>query len=266
MWTDPKVWIPIITAVVTASATFLWQYLGNSEFRKNIKAGFSWCWAKVFKEQFFLSVYIPLLLICMTVLYRASFLSLETFLTAYSVWVTVWCIYLARKKRNVSTIVSCRLGDEGSERGNDGLVFVRYSDGDAPKELLNGNFVRRTNFSTGSYYIYFRIRNDVAKNFRGRHCITLVEFLDKEIEGSFDLQYDSKDSKHPNPRYKSTEHYPYSGGNKWRLAKFNMSDPAFKQRENGNSDFRLRICPRVDSSKPCPDLYLRKVVCLSLND
>lgn len=118
MWNDPKVWIPIVAAGLTASATFLWQYLGNSEFRKNIKAGLSWFRAKVLKELFFWSVYIPLLLICIAFLHKLSALSLVNFLLAYSVWLTAWCIYIARKKRNVSTIVSCKLGDETSENGN----------------------------------------------------------------------------------------------------------------------------------------------------
>lgn len=266
MWNDPKIWIPIVTAGLTASATFLWQYLGNPEFRKNIRAGLSLFRVKVLKELFFWSVYVPLLLIITALLYKLSALNLTNFLLTYSIWVTIWCIYIAKKKRNVSTIVSCRLGDETSERGNDGLIYVRYSDGDAPRELLDGEYIRRTNFLSGSYYIYFQIREDVANNFRGRHCIILVEFLDKEAEGSFDMQYDSEDAKHPNPRYKSSESYSYAGGHKWRLAKFNIPDPAFKKRENGNSDFRLRICPRVSPSKSCPELCVRKVVCISLND
>jgi len=245
---------------------FLWQYLGNPELRKNIKTGLSWFRAKVFKELFFWSVYVPLLLICTAILHKLSALSLVSFLLVYSVWVTAWCICIARKKRSVSTIVSCRLGDETSEKGNDGLIYVRYSDGDAPRKLVDGGYVRHTGFSSGSYYIYFRIRDDIAKNFWGRHCIMLVEFLDKETEGSFDMQYDSEDAKHPNPRYKSCEPYPYSGGHKWRLGMFNIPDPAFKQRENGNSDFRLRICPRVSPAKLCSDLYVRKVACISLND
>ena len=266
MWNDPKIWIPLAAAFIAVAAAFCWQYLGNQEFRKNIKYGFSWFWATVIKRHFFWSVYVPVLLILSGLIMTLVTNSALPVVALYSVWITIWCMYIVRRNRSVSTIVSCKPGDERSEKGQDGLLYIRYSDGNAPKELLQGDFVRRSDFATGSYYIYLRIREDVVGNFQGKHCIVLVEFFDGCAIGSFDLQYDSEDQKHPNFRYKTTDPYAYSGSKHWQLAKFNLPDPAFKQRQNGNSDFRLRMAPLVNPAEPRPDLYVRKIVCVSLNN
>lgn len=266
MWNDPKIWIPIATTIIIVTTTFFWQYLGNQEFRKNINHGLSWFWIVVIKQHFFWSIYVPMLLILSSVIITLLSNFILPVVALYSVWITIWCMHIVKRNRSVSTIVSCKLGDERSENGQDGLLYIRYSDGNAPKELLKKDFVRRSDFSSGSYYMYLRIRKDVVGNFQGKHCIVLVEFFDGSATGSFDLQYDSEDKEHPNFKYKTTESFAYSGSDDWKLAKFNLPDPAFKQRQNGNSDFRLRMAHLVNPSEPHPDIYVRKIICVSLNN
>lgn len=261
-----KTWFPFLGSVVVVLAGFAWQYLGNSEFRGNVKRGVFWLRAKVFKEFFFWSIYFPSLLIVLFILYQFSALRITTSLGAYSIWITIWCLHIKKRTRNVSTIISCKLGDTNSENGNDGLIYIRHRDGDAIKELFGSDYIRRTNFADKVFYIYFRIRPDIVDNFKEKHCIVLVEFFDRTNKGAFDVEYDSCDKKIPQSNYKECEAYNYTGSNKWKLAQFNIPDPAFIGRQNNKSDFRLRISPRVKSTYKGPDLFVRKVICISLNN
>jgi hypothetical protein len=263
---DPKIFIPIVTVMITVVATFLWQYLGNLEFRKNINFGASWVMNVLIKKYFIWSVYLPLLIFSLTISYMLGNHTVIITLTTYSVWVTLLVLYFANINRKVSTVITCKFGDSRSEKGQDGLIYIRYPDGDAKKELFKGDLVRRSDFASGSYYIYFKIRENVVKHFQGKHCIVLVEYFDCSMAGNYDLQYDSDDRKHPNPLYKNSEPCSYSGSNRWRLGMFNLQDPTFKHRQNGNADFRIRIAPLVNSSENVPDLHVRKVVCFCLNN
>lgn len=258
------VWISIIVAIVGIVVTFVWQYLGNPELRRNVHAGISYLKVKVLRERFFFTVYIPIFLLAIGVLQYVGLLNLTSGLIAYAVWLSPWSAWVARKKRRVSALAWCAFSDKGAAYGRDGLEHVRHTDGDPKKELFEEHHTLRTDASAGSYYIYFRIRNDVAQQFQGHHCIVLVEFFDEPNTGAFDLEYDSSDKGHPNPHYKPVDRFHYSGSKHWKLAYFNLPDPAFRQRQNANSDFRLRVAPNVKRGVAYPDLRIRKVICLCL--
>ncbi|MBI5043538.1 MAG: hypothetical protein HZC10_06865 [Nitrospirae bacterium] len=271
MWSDPKVWIPIIGVVLTVTVTFTIHYLGNPEFRGKAKRGLAWLRVRVLRQYIFY-IFVILLIGALILFYSYNLFTLSAVFITYSIWITALAAYLRVKRKNISTIVSCRLGDENSERGENGLVYLRHEDGDAVKEIFNGELIRRTNGLRYQYYIYFAFRDDVVKYFRhAKTVIVLVEFFDFAAEAykghTFSIQYDSSDNSHPNPIFKTPNIANVLVSNSWQLGLFEIKDGRFCRRQQGMADFRIKNSPiKAGSSENYPDLYVRRVIAVALNE
>ena len=274
MWSDPKIIIPLIAASLTALGiliNFIIQYHGNENFREKIDKTIS-KFKVTLAQNFFFMVYLPFFVICLLILYWLNYLSLNAFLLMYGLWITIWALYLKKRRKNISLIASCRLGVAPSEQGDNGLLYIRHEDGDAVKEVFEGEVVRRTNAANPhrQYYIYFAFREDVVKYFRNaQRVLIVVEFFDFALDNykdhSFNIEYDSKDTSYSNPKFKRPDDFfPYKGTNTWQLALFEIKDGRFERRQQDKADFRIRC--KSGSLTDSNDLYVRRVLAIALNE
>lgn len=270
--TNQNHWYWYLSILIPLIGTFMFHYIGNKEFRNNINKAFIQIKIKIIKENFFISIYTPFLILTLLLLRKFNQLSLNTILISYTIWITIWIFYIAKKKKNISKIVSCKLGNKQSENGENGLIYIRYEDGDGKREIFQTEKVMRTDISSGQIYLYFTFRDDVQKYFRkAKSVIIIVEYYDPQSDSlkdeAFNIQYDSKDKNHPNIKFKSTNKHNFKLTNIWEIASFQINDGNFQRRQQNKADFRIRCRTRRPKKDfEIIDLYVRKVIAISLNE
>lgn len=256
---------PLVAAFIAAFIAISVQYIGNEKFKSAIDRFIMIVWVK-FKRFFstILLVFFPLTLI---ILFYFNELTLLTFILSYAIFLTIYALFIKFKRKDVSTVISCRLGDKESENGANGLIYIRHGDGDAIKEIFAREIIGRTDIATQQKYIYFAIRNDLVERFKkAKNVVIIVEFFDfdsEEYKGiSFSIQYDSKDKNHHNPSFKPADYVPYRGTNKYQLAAFLLKDGKFSRSQQDSADFRI-TCKQGSVGK---DIYVRRVIAIATNE
>lgn len=250
-------WLSILLIII---ATFLGLYFQSDKFAKSIQL-------RSIKFKLFIKenrkIFFVIFYIIFSIYLLLNELIIPTLLF-YALFMTIWAYLEHIKKREISTLVSCRLGDLKSEKGLNGLRYIRWDDGDAVRELKDNNYIRRTNVSQRQRYIYFVISED-AKKFRNKEIYIIAEYFDSSDMGNFHLHYDSSDKNHPNKNFKGAQHHVnFTGSNTWKIAIWKIDDGNFKKSQQGAADFRFR-CGRISSlehpeGKPGVfDIYIRKV-------
>lgn|GEM_PF-7025790 len=164
--------------------------------------------------------------------------------------------------------VWCRLGDKNSERGENGLSFVKYhGDGKAVKDLIGKQLVRRTNNKEGQHYIYFAFKENQADHFRQKPIVIEIEYLDRDkgLEGStsdnrergLSLQYDSVGAGEEFC-FKHAGEIFFTTSEDWKWVGFDINDANFQGRQQHEADFRVAC--RHPNKKRDYDIYIRRVV------
>ena len=153
---------PLVAAFLAAFFTALWQYLGNEKFKGVVDRLAMIIWVKA--KMFFPMVLLVFFLLSIPILFYFSELTLLNIIITYSIFLTIYALFAKFKRKDVSTVISCKLGDKESEKGSNGLIYVRYDDGDVIEEIFAGETVRRTNTSIRHFYIYFAIKERVNNN------------------------------------------------------------------------------------------------------
>ncbi len=191
------------------------------------------------------------------------------FLIIYAVLMTLMVTLMLSEKRQAFEIASCKLGNLESEKGRDGLKYIKWEDGNAVRELRDGDYIRRTDIKKDQGYIYFSFDEKIAHNFRAsrrREVYILVEYLDNKNYGEFHLHYDSNDKNVAMPAFKRTDHHTvYTGTSEWKIAVWRIKDGKFRQSEQQLADFRIRAgsASSLESPSGKPDIfdvYIKKVV------
>lgn len=176
-----------------------------------------------------------------------------------------------REKAVIGKFAFCKLGDPNSESGADGISYINFKDdGKAVREIVDTEYVRRTNNRNGDLYLYFSFREDVVEKFRNRPIILLIEYLDRDAgnNGSTEdsgkrglrLKYDSLGEEF-DARWKMAGQVNFTeieGG--WKWAGFNIDDGYFHRRQNRTGDFRVAC--RYASPKRDYDLFVRRVAAI----
>ncbi len=258
------------TVVATVIAGLIVAYLTIEKFRTQVNKLFIWSWLnlKIFVARYWVwltAVALVLVSICLSF----HFGSLWNFLIAYSIWVTI-VAYFKKRPSKKSPAICCILGNPESESGKGGLKFVSYhDDGRGAKELCENVLARRTNNKNGQHYLYFAIENNLAKDFRNKLVLVVVEYFDlnQSAEGNnkgkrgLTLQYDGKGDGIKNIFKKSGETL-FTNSNTWKFGVFTINDGFFRKRQQGVADFRLScIHP---NQKTDYDIIIRKVVMVPL--
>ncbi len=155
-----------------------------------------------------------------------------------------------------SNVVSCLLG--GTENADGLELNEAESDGRSTIAMVGDVSCRLMNKrAIADYPGYFYFSLDPAFKRSGVRKVTIeVECFDVVFDGkpvTIGIDYDATGSlTRPSPEYaKSKETVRLKGSNTWRVARFQIDDAAFKNSQNGNSDFRIWGRPAK--------LYVRRV-------
>ena len=162
-----------------------------------------------------------------------------------------------------SNSVSIVLGDEDDYRGlkhndkeRDGITTIVKVD-TTPCRLLNLKESGR-----GEAFLYFSIE-PAFKVTNATNVRVDVEYFDvllDERPTSFGIHYDAAATGSSlSSRYRSAgKTVTLTGANRWMTATFFLRNAAFKNSQNGQSDFRIYARP--------PDLYVRRVTVTRMNN
>jgi hypothetical protein len=263
--------VSLILTIVGLVIGIILGWYSSDAFRRVVQSLATIVRIKFFRQHFFLTVYIPILLLALATLYRFGRLSATSALGAYGLWVTAWAIILYRRRKDLTGIVSCLLGWPESESGVNGIQHVFYSDGVSRVVPFHEQMVRSTNTNDGQYYMYFKIRDDVVQRFRDAPSVLLgVEFFDfsePEYTGhGFDLQYDSTDDDNPRPLFKHSKPIMFDNTGRWNLKLIEIRDGRFARRQQEIADFRVNCQLRPAPHKVLRDLIVRRIVAIALNE
>jgi len=174
--------------------------------------------------------------------------------------------------KNFQTAI-CKLGDPRSEDGRDGIYLVDFKDdGSSVREIVDKEWVRRTDNRSENLYFYFALRGDFAEYFRSKPLLILVEYLDRNegFDGSTKddgkrglyLLYDAIGDDHDSIFKKAGQIGFTEIDGVWKWAGFNVKDGFFKRRQQGIGDFRIGC--RYPNLHRDYNLYLRRVMLVSI--
>lgn len=261
-----------ITTIIVAPviALLIVAYLTIEKFRTEVNRLFIWSWLnlKIFMARYWIWL-IAVALILVSIRLYFYFGSFWIFLIAYSIWVTIVASFKKRPSKQ-SPAISCILGSPKSETGEGGLKFVSYyDDGSAVKELYENVLVRRSDNKADQHYLYFAIKDDLAKDFRNKPVIVIVEYfdLDQDAEGNdkgkrgLTLKYDGKGNGIQNI-FKKGGKILFTSSNTWKLGVFTINDGFFRKRQQGVADFRL-ACLYPNQERDY-DIIIRKIMMVPL--
>lgn len=195
-------------------------------------------------------------------------------LTLYAAWITSWSIYLYLTPKQISTVAICYLGDKSSEKGMHGLKLITLGDGDVKNDNCDGFPVRKTEASKGQYYMYFEVMNEIVHYFKRARSVfiivTFYDFADPRYEGvSFNIEYDSlaeTSAALTSIFRKSPQTARYAKTDTWGNGIFELTDARFDKRQQNVADFRVRCNEAIQRRRDLPDLYVRRVVLVAMDD
>ncbi|MHB1457691.1 MAG: beta-galactosidase [Armatimonadota bacterium] len=132
--------------------------------------------------------------------------------------------------------------DLGPVNSGYGMTITNVGDGQNIAGTIEGRKCRMIDRKSGSTMIYV----DVDNNFKpDKEVYVTVDFCDQM--GVITLQYDAGPAE---SAYRNAlDSYPQTGTDKWRTATFTLRKPAFKNRQNGETDFRLQCSGELAVSK-----------------
>ncbi len=265
-WYKNPIVLAWIGLIVTAVLTFLGLYFGSDRFYRVFRKN-------TLKLKLFISskiwIFINLFVGLIGIFLLANKMFIQ-FLILFALYMTALAYYERNNSKKTATIVSCKLGDSKSERGDKGLLYVPWEDGNAIRELTDFQYVRRTDVTTGQRYIYFAIDENLVSNFRKREVYIIAEYLDQKNYGELHLHYDSTDRNHPNKAFKCADKIiQFTGTQKWQIAIWKITDGNFKRSQQQQADFRFRRGTASSEESPTGhaeefDIYVRKVIVVSL--
>ena len=123
--------------------------------------------------------------------------------------------------------------DLGPVNSGYGMTITNLGDGKNVAGTIGGRKCRMIDHKSGSSMIYVDVDNNYKPD---DEVYVTVDFFDQT--GVISLQYDAgpAESAYRN----SIDSYPQTNTGKWRTVTFTLRKPDFKNRENGEVDFRLQ--------------------------
>jgi hypothetical protein len=132
--------------------------------------------------------------------------------------------------------------DLGPQDESQRLHRTSPEDGNTTAEVVAGRQCRYNSDPMQDLYFYFNVADDFVSHAAGGMAVSIdLEYYDRGGNVELTLEYDGVNGPYTlHPKSISTR-----GSGEWRTVRFNIEDAYFGNRQNGGSDFRLRLVQNV---------------------